>query len=106
MSIPYKYKVYNILKNYRGILQRVKEIIHRIDPSAEIYVFGSVVEGKYTGASDIDVLVITDKIEEKYDIMVNVYKEVDAPIELHIVSREQFKRWYSRFIRENEMIRI
>lgn len=104
--MPYEYRVYSLLKNYRSILRKVREIIHRIDPSAEIYVFGSITTEKFTGASDIDVLVITDKIDRKYEIMVNVYKEVEAPIELHIVTKKQYREWYSRFIERDELIKI
>ncbi len=106
LSIPYEYKVYSLLKNYKLVLQKVKELVKKIDPSAEVYVFGSIVTGKYTGASDIDVLVITKNIDKKYDIIVNVYKEVDAPIELHIITEEQYRRWYSRFIEKDRIVKI
>jgi predicted nucleotidyltransferase len=99
-------KIYNQLKNWKEIAKRVKEIVSRIDPSAEIYVFGSVVRGEYTGASDIDILVITNNIEKKYEIMVKVYKEIDAPVELHIVTPEQYRRWYMRFVNEDELVKI
>ena len=106
MSIPYEYRVYDLLRSYRSVLRKVKEVIHRIDPSAEIYVFGSIVTGKYTGASDIDVLVITNNIDKKYDIMVEVYRETDAPVELHIVTRDQYRRWYSRFLEKDKLVKI
>jgi predicted nucleotidyltransferase len=99
-------KTYDQLRNWKEIAKCVKEIISKIDPSAEIYVFGSVVRGEYTGASDIDILVITNNIEKKYEIMVKVYKKINAPVELHIVSPEQYRRWYIRFINENELVKI
>ena len=36
------------LENYREVARRVKEIVLRNDPSAEVYVFGSVLSGRYT----------------------------------------------------------
>lgn len=43
--------------------------------------------GDFTGASDIDILVVTEKVDRKYDMMVRVY-------------REGYERWYKRFIDE------
>ena len=78
----------------------------RFDPEAEVYVFGSVVRGEYTGASDIDIMVVTERLDIKYDIMVEVYREVEAPVELHVVSRRQLERWYKRFIPPDEMEKV
>jgi predicted nucleotidyltransferase len=89
------------------IAKRVKEIINLYDPQARVIVFGSVVRGEYTASSDIDILVITEKINMKYDIMAGVYKElVYAPIELHIVSPELYDKWYRRFIKPDEMLEL
>jgi predicted nucleotidyltransferase len=53
----------------------------------KIYVFGSVVRGLYTVSSDIDILIITENVNLKYDSMVAVYRElIDAPIQLHVVT--------------------
>ncbi|WP_292000331.1 hypothetical protein [Caldivirga sp.] len=27
-----------------------------------------------------------------------IYSEIDAPIQVHIVTQEQYERWYRRFI--------
>lgn len=89
------------------IAKRVKEIIKLYDPQARVIVFGSVVRGEYTASSDIYILVITEKINMKYDIMAGVYKElVYAPIELHIVSPELYDKWYRRFIKPDEMLEL
>jgi predicted nucleotidyltransferase len=97
---------YMQLLNWKNIARRVKDIIHRIDPAAKIYVFGSVVKGRITGASDIDILVITNNIDRKYDMMVAVYREIEAPVELHIVTPEKFMGWYKRFIDEENLVEI
>lgn len=101
-----KGNILNMLKNYREIVKEVKGVVKEIDPSAEVYVFGSVVRGTYTAASDIDVLVIVKDISKKYKIMVEVYRRIDAPIELHVVTSTMFERWYKRFIPENELVKI
>ena len=93
-------------RDYRRVAGEVKRIVREIDPRAEVYVFGSVVKGRCTGASDIDILVVTDMVDRRYDFMVRVYKAVDAPVELHVASPEQFERWYRRFIASDELVRI
>ncbi len=95
-----------ILKKYREVAEAVKKVVTEIDPHAEVYVFGSVVRGDYTVASDIDILVITEKIDRKYEIMVRVYQNIDASIELHVVTRKLYESWYRRFIKERELLKI
>ena len=75
MSNQYRSNL-DYLRNYRSVAGKVKEIVVRIDPNAKVYVFGSVVRGRYTAFSDIDILVVTEKISLKYDMMVAVYKEL------------------------------
>ncbi len=99
-------RVIDALRDYRKVAKSVKEIVKRFDPEAEVYVFGSVVRGEYTGASDIDIMVVTERLDIKYDIMVEVYREVEAPVELHVVSRRQLERWYKRFIPPDEMEKV
>ncbi len=95
-----------MLKNYRKVAHLVKKIVKKFDPNAKIFVFGSVVKGKITAASDIDILIVTERIDLKYDMMVEVFRLIDAPIELHIVNEEKFKRWYLRFISYDELEEI
>lgn len=49
------------MRNYREVAKKVGSIVERFDPEARVYVFGSVVRGNYTAASDIDILVVTTK---------------------------------------------
>lgn len=94
--------VLGVLRSYRSIARRVKEIVLEYDSEARVYVFGSVVEGKYTGASDIDILIVTRRINRKYDMIARIYYELeDSPVELHVTTPEQYERWYKRFIGGN-----
>ncbi len=106
MSNQYRSNL-DYLRNYRSVAGKVKEIVGRIDPDAKVYVFGSVVRERYTAFSDIDILVVTEKISLKYDMMVAVYKELlDAPIQLHVATPEAYERWYKRFIQPGEIIEV
>lgn len=106
MSNKYKNIITKYLKNYRSIAERVKSIAMKYDPEVEVYVFGSIVRGTYTAASDIDILVVTKRIDLKYEIMVDIYRQVEAPIELHIVTQELFEKWYKRFVSPSELVKI
>lgn len=88
------------------IAVNVGRIILSMDASAKIYLFGSVVKGSYTALSDIDILVVTENINKKYDIMVKVYKEVKEPIELHVTTPKLYESWYKRFIKDDEIIEL
>ncbi|MCX8189430.1 MAG: nucleotidyltransferase domain-containing protein [Nitrososphaeria archaeon] len=92
------------IHNYIEIVKRVKAIVQSIEPNAKVYLFGSTAKGKATAASDIDILIVTNLIEHKYDIMVKVYRTLEEPIELHMTTPEMLKNWYKRFITEEELI--
>lgn len=106
MSTQYKSSL-EYLRNYREVAKKVGSIVERFDPEARVYVFGSVVRGNYTAASDIDILVVTTKINLKYELMVAVYREfIDAPIELHVATPDLYDKWYKRFIKPEEIVEV
>jgi len=89
--------------------RRIKEVVSRRHRDAKVYIFGSTARGTYTAASDIDVLVILPgKIDRDSAarLKAEVLLEVNAPIELHVVSAEEYARWYKRFIDERELLEI
>lgn len=90
-----------LLRRYREIAERVKKLVlRRCD--ARIYVFGSVLSGKVTACSDIDILVVCNlNREEALKLKVEVIREIglEVPVQLHIVNERELK-WYLRFIDE------
>jgi len=97
--------VLDYLRNYIEIAKAIKKIVTHYDSEAEVYVFGSVVKGQYTGASDIDILIISEKRDLEYKIKVEVYRKFpEAPLEIHFTSKEGFRKWYSKFI--DSMIKV
>ncbi len=89
------------LKNYREIARRVKKIVTEKCGDARVLVFGSVVEGKVTALSDIDILVICNlDDDERVRLKSEIYRSLgyDLPIELHIASEKEFQGWYKKFI--------
>ena len=85
---------------------RVKRIVQSIDPEARFFLFGSAVRGTRTAAGDIDVLVVSELVDRKYDVMVSVYKEVLEPVEVHVTTRVKFETLYKRLIPSIELVDV
>jgi predicted nucleotidyltransferase len=70
----------------------------------EVLLFGSVVEGQCTMASDIDLLIISDEIPQGLDERAKLLNRInDAlgplhPFEVHLITTKEFE-WYKRFIK-------
>jgi hypothetical protein len=94
------------LNNYREVARKVKSIANAVWSRSKVYVFGSVIKGKQTAMSDIDILIVVDGVtqEEAYAVKAKIYGSIDAPIELHVASSEEYKHWYMRFIDKLEEI--
>jgi len=102
------YMYFKSLENYREIVEKVKELALARWPKAELYIFGSIARGKYTASSDLDILIVLDKRpsrEEEYLVKAEIYSRINAPVELHVASIDEFERWYKKFI-DKDLIRI
>lgn len=90
------------LRNYREIAKSVKEIVMKRYPEAEVYVFGSAVEGKFTAASDIDILIVSDDVErdEGSLLKAEILRQVgySVPLQIHVATSRQLTDWYLRFV--------
>ncbi|AEE94966.1 DNA polymerase beta domain protein region [Acidianus hospitalis W1] len=64
-----------LLRNWRKLISNLS-----LDEYSEVYVFGSVVEGKITGYSDIDVLVIIPNKKDKLQYLLKFYDEVEKKL--------------------------
>jgi len=106
LSKRYENRVLDYLQNYLNVGYEVKKILQQIDPDARVFLFGSVVRGRYTALSDIDVLVVTEKIDAKPRMLVEVYKSIEAPVQLHVTTNEKFAGWYLKFIPRDELVEV
>jgi len=84
-------------------LARVRDACRRLDPGCRVVVFGSFVKGCMRSDSDIDVLVITELARDPLSrgrVFREVVSEVglDNPFELHVVTEEEYREMYARFI--------
>ncbi|WP_054842886.1 nucleotidyltransferase domain-containing protein [Vulcanisaeta distributa] len=95
-----------ILSNIDYYLDRIKDVVLRLDPNAELMLIGSYVRGNFKPDSDVDVLIISDVYGDdphKYvELIMNIIKEVGDEalmvFEFHVVSRRAYNEWYSKFI--------
>ena len=100
MNISQDYELTRLdkLRNYQAVLTEVKSLVNEIDPKVKVIFFASVLREDYSESSDIDIIVIPSNMKLKDRITLAVWKSIDAPIELHIITMEQFEEWYLRFI--------
>jgi len=75
-------------RNLAKHLKTIKETVYRLDPEAETYMFGSVVEKKHNYSSDIDILIITRLHPAKFHS--ELWKAgIKEPFEIHVHKPEK-----------------
>ena len=94
-------KYFDLLKKNREVFEKAEEIAESVKKKAkeifgdcEVYLIGSYVRGDFTLSSDLDILIISDKIPEKFDFdwYSNVVKKLtnDDRVNVHLVNRKKF----------------
>jgi len=90
-------------------MKRIKaEAEKLLGEGVRVLLFGSVVEGRHLrGRSDIDVLIIGEKVPKtmrgKAEIWVEILRRLGDPFalfEFHLVTPNEFEEWYSKFIKK------
>ena len=97
-----KLKRAEIIKNWRKYIEKLKRSVREVLNDAEIYIFGSIVESKAVGASDIDILIVSSKIpqktRDKIDIIMKIEEKLNLPLyhpfEFHLATPEQAKFYF------------
>lgn len=84
-----------VFRNLSTYLKKIADVVARLDPNAEIYLFGSVVEDKHLLSSDIDVLVVTEV--KPGELLAALWREgIKDPFEIHVVTREMLNIYKRR----------
>jgi predicted nucleotidyltransferase len=85
-------EIFEMLDEY---LKKIVETVRRIDSNAELYLFGSVAEGKHLLSSDIDILVVSDLHPGK--IIAELWSNgIDDPFEIHVITRDMLETYKRR----------
>lgn len=106
-------RVLKELLRWRYWVKVIYEATQRVLGTADVYVFGSVVEGKHTVDSDVDIAIVvpgsSDDVKEVVKRVSEILDEAEKaglpwwfPVEIHILSYKDFeilKQSGARFIR-------
>ncbi len=95
-------------RNYKFYCKKIKKEAKKIlGKSLKVLVFGSLVKGKWNFQSDIDVLIISDNLpkdfEKRGEIRTKIKSKINpfSPFQLHLVTKEEFEKWYKNFIKKD-----
>jgi len=88
--------------------KKIKEIAKKLlGKDVRVLIFGSLVKGKWGPNSDIDVLIISNKLSKNWIknrlIRTKIKKEIGpfSPFQIHLATPEEYKNWYRRFIKKD-----
>lgn len=90
-----------IVKEWTAWTPKIAEAAKKNLPEAEVYAFGSIVRGDNTGGSDIDILVVSEKVPKKAlkraELKVKMEDAAKLPLphpfEIHLVTPEEADRY-------------
>lgn len=91
-----------MLKEWRDWSRKVAEAAVETIGKVEVYVFGSVARGEATGGSDIDLLVVAQRLPastmERARLRLKIEEEADLPkyhpFEIHLVTHEESQLYF------------
>jgi len=95
-----------IFRNLPKYLRVILNTVRSIDENAEVYLFGSVAEGRYVLSSDIDILVVTGR--SPGEVLAALWeKGIKEPFEIHVINKDMLKIYArkAKLIRIDEYIR-
>lgn len=95
-------------REYATVIKGLAQEFFR-DKFLKLYIFGSTVRGDYRPLSDIDVaIVLREYVDEwmraRFRCLVNKRLGMVNPFEIHIVTEDEWMRWYRRFIKEDYVV--
>jgi predicted nucleotidyltransferase len=99
-----------LLRSWHEVTDIVSKKVRSFVPEAQIYVFGSVIEGRVTGSSDLDLIVVVPDNVNELEFQVKLYKVLEEEmgenayiVDLHVVHRSKvdkppYKWWLKRAV--------
>ena len=105
------YERAEMVRRWRGYVERIAEAACRVFPDASVYVFGSVARGEAVGGSDVDILIISSSVpgrarqrtEKKIKIEELAKLPSYHPFEIHLATEEEAKLYF-KHIKEDYML--
>ena len=97
-------------ENYLAWSQKIKKEAEKLLSPVKVLVFGSVVKGDWGPNSDIDILIISDKLSKNWEkntiFKVKIKSKIDpfSPFQIHLARPEEYERWYKNFIKDDYIV--
>jgi len=95
-------------ENFQEWGEKIKKVAQKIlGKDVKVLIFGSTIKGEWGHSSDIDVLIISDKLsddlEKNGELRTKIKKAIDpfSPFQIHLAREEEYKKWWKRFIKED-----
>jgi predicted nucleotidyltransferase len=89
-----------MIRNHKEYLKKINVNIKLVLKEAQIFLFGSIIEGNLVAASDIDILIIADipkKHLKRAEIIADIEEKsglpLSHPFEFHLLTQEEFDKW-------------
>jgi len=113
-------EMFRELLKWRHYLKYLIEASEKVlGENAEIYVFGSAIEGKLTADSDVDVAIVLPQVPssgaERAKVIDRIFRYMEErgvpwwyPFEIHLVTREEMevlKRGGAKFYNAKELVK-
>ena len=107
----FRVKMRRMIERWEEYATRIAEAARKVLGDCRVYVFGSVVEGTWTGGSDVDILIVSSRaprrVREIAELKARIEEEAGLPpihpFEIHLVNEEE-ARWYFRHMRKYKEI--
>ncbi|UXD21296.1 DNA polymerase III subunit beta [Ignicoccus pacificus DSM 13166] len=100
------------LMRWKEVAKKIAEAAKEVLGDTEVYVVGGIAEGRFTAASDLDILIVSDKVPStskkiwlKVEIREKAFQKgvpLDYPLNLHMYNKKDFKEvkeYYKKMIR-------
>ena len=90
-------EISKLARDWRFWSEAIAKVAGEIVGSCEVYVFGSVVEGHVTGGSDVDLLIVADRLPRSFRVRGSLKAGIEEaanlplyhPFEIHLATREE-----------------
>jgi hypothetical protein len=87
----------NLAQNWRFWSERIADVARKVLGSCDVHVFGSVVKGHFTGASDVDVLIVCSRLPRDCRRRGNLKAKIEEvanlplyhPFEIHLATKKE-----------------
>lgn len=92
-----------MIRNWTAYAESVVRAAEEVLGGCEVYAFGSVVEGSWTGGSDVDILIVCKDLPKDRGSLKALIEEraglpLAHPFEIHLVTEEEVE-WYRKHVK-------